>query len=78
MTVSFVFAYARLVAQHSRQRRAGEVFLLATIWKYGIFTRDTVHFVLTHFQSITQGCIHSLDWTTGLIHFWFLHMLWLV
>ena len=34
MPLSFVMAYACLVAQRYRQRTAWKVFLLATIWKY--------------------------------------------
>ena len=45
MPVSFVFTYAWSVTQRYRQRRAWKVSLqvLAAKWKYGKFTRDSVH-----------------------------------
>jgi len=42
MPVSFVFTMFLPVAQRHRQERAWKVSLLATIWKYGKSTRDSV------------------------------------
>jgi len=41
MPVSFVFAYACPIAQRYWQRRAWNLSLLATIWKYGKSTHDS-------------------------------------
>ena len=40
-------------------------------------TRFLHNLVLTIKQTLQIGCMHSLDWTTGLTYFWFLCMLWL-
>ena len=53
-------------------------FIINTVFVSKIFA---VLVILQKYIMVTWfdlGSYFSVDWTTGLTHFWFLHMLWLV
>jgi len=50
--------------------KTGHAVALQTLRSLMMSESQHAHSVLAH----NMGCIHSLDWTTGLVYFWFLHI----
>ena len=60
--------------------------IMNVMWNQSLISRKPVNYFFCQTGSKlnlviilinSSGCIHSLDWTTGLTYFWFLHILWL-